>query len=52
MFDQNNRIKIDPESNRRSTMPIALVVIVMVVVACAMGVYFGMFAGSIVYGGM
>ena len=49
MFDPNNRVKIDPENNRRSMMPIVLVVIVMILALC-LGVYFGFFAAQVLGG--
>lgn len=49
-MDWNQRIKIDPESNRRRMMPIVVVVIVLILAVC-LGVYFGLFAGRIMFGG-
>lgn len=45
MFDQKNRIKIDPEANRRSMAPIVYVVIAVGIAALCLGVYFGLFVG-------
>jgi len=46
MFDQNNRIKIDPEANRRSMGPIVIVVIGTALgIGLCLGVYFGLFVG-------
>lgn len=44
MFDPKNRIKIDPEANRRSMMPIIIVFVAMGLAIC-LGVYFGLFVG-------
>lgn len=49
-MDWNKRIKIDPETNRRRMMPIVVVVIVLILAVC-LGVYFGLFAGRIMFGG-
>lgn len=46
-----NRIQVDPENNRRGMSPAFYVVIVLVLLALCLGVYFGFFAGFIVYGG-
>lgn len=45
----NNRIKIDPEANRRSMAPIVYVVIVVGVGLVCLGVYFGLFVGKLIY---
>lgn len=49
-MDWNRRIKIDPETNRRGMMPIVVVVIALILAVC-IGLYFGLFAGRIMFGG-
>ena len=49
-MDWKRRIKIDPETNRQGMMPIVVVVIVLILAVC-LGVYFGLFAGRIMFGG-
>lgn len=49
-MDWNKHIKIDPETNRRRMMPIVVVVVALILAVC-LGVYFGLFAGRIMFGG-
>lgn len=46
----NNRIPMDPEQNRRSLAPIIWVVLAFLL-ACLLGVYFGLFMGLRLFGG-
>lgn len=50
MFNQQNRVRIDPEANRKSMMPIVIVVIGAALgLGLCLGVYLGLFVGKLVY---
>lgn len=48
-MDWNNRIKIDPEGNRKRNGMIVLLLIVLGIVLVCLGVYFGLFVGKLVF---
>lgn len=49
-MDWNGRIHVDPERNRRSLVPV-VVVLIALIVACGLGVYFGLFVARVLAGG-